>query len=138
MKIWQGYGSEHSANMVIIGEFKDAAKAADARELLRRASEFAGDEYAAGRLKMDHPKHECGEAMFEFFSAQRLSSFTAADLEQLLYEHDAVVEGNRVVVTSEQSETSRFVQLFLSRAAKVQVYSAHDHPGRYGYQDGPA
>ncbi|WP_368857300.1 DUF6375 family protein, partial [Vibrio parahaemolyticus] len=27
MKIWQGYGAEHSLNLVIVGEFKDVEKA---------------------------------------------------------------------------------------------------------------
>lgn len=31
MKIWRAYGSEHSMNLVIIGEFRDASAAADSR-----------------------------------------------------------------------------------------------------------
>ena len=34
MKLWYGYGSEHSMNLVMIGRFKDAVAAAQAKRVI--------------------------------------------------------------------------------------------------------
>ena len=49
MKIWQGYGSEHSMNLVMIGHFKDAGSAVKAKELIDSFTEFVNAEW--GRSK---------------------------------------------------------------------------------------
>ena len=40
MKIWNSYGSEHSANLVMIGSFKDAASAEKAKEIIDEITKF--------------------------------------------------------------------------------------------------
>jgi Family of unknown function (DUF6375) len=34
VKIWNGYGSEHSANLVVIGQFEKAQDAAKAKQMV--------------------------------------------------------------------------------------------------------
>jgi len=34
MKLWLGYGSEHSANLIMIGKFEDRETATKTRELI--------------------------------------------------------------------------------------------------------
>src|SRR5437660_586728 len=40
MKIWTSYGSEHSANLVLIGHFKDAIAAEEAKAAIQEAMDF--------------------------------------------------------------------------------------------------
>ena len=40
MKIWNSYGSEHSANLVMIGTFKDATSAEKAKEIIDEITKF--------------------------------------------------------------------------------------------------
>jgi len=34
MKIWPGFGSEHSANLVMIGRFENAKEASDTKDVI--------------------------------------------------------------------------------------------------------
>ena len=47
MKVWIGYGSEHSANLVIIGKFASGKKANAALALLNEATRIAREDEAA-------------------------------------------------------------------------------------------
>lgn len=50
MKIWQGFGSEHSMNLVMIGHFEDARSARGAKEAIDLFTQAMEAEQAAGRL----------------------------------------------------------------------------------------
>jgi hypothetical protein len=50
MKVWFGYGSEHSANLVMIGEFKTAEDAQTALDLLNEATQIAREDEENGLL----------------------------------------------------------------------------------------
>ena len=39
MKIWQGYGSDHSMNLVMIGHFKNPKDAEETQKLIEQLSE---------------------------------------------------------------------------------------------------
>jgi hypothetical protein len=61
MKIWNSYGSEHSANLVMIGSFKDAASAEKAKAAIDEITEFmtsraddhrGADRYSDGVMKL--------------------------------------------------------------------------------------
>ena len=46
MKIWYQHGSEHSANLVMIGQFEDATEATKAKEIIDAlTNQVAEDEY---------------------------------------------------------------------------------------------
>ena len=47
MKIWYGYGSEHSMNLVMTGKFKDAGDAAKAKEVIDWLSEQVASDVEA-------------------------------------------------------------------------------------------
>ena len=40
MKIWKGFGSEHSANMVLIGHFKDVQSATETKNWIEEFQEL--------------------------------------------------------------------------------------------------
>jgi uncharacterized protein DUF6375 len=44
MKVWSGYGSEHSMNLVMIGSFKQASDAEDVKDLIAQLSTLAQNE----------------------------------------------------------------------------------------------
>jgi hypothetical protein len=47
MKIWKGYGSEHSMNLVMIGHFKEACDAREAKRLIDQLIERVAREAKA-------------------------------------------------------------------------------------------
>jgi hypothetical protein len=133
MKVWIGYGSEHSANLVIIGKFASGKKANAALALLNEATRIAREDEAAGRLK-------AGELTTKFTDAQmklcEKTNFSVnfGDPEQLLYDFDSKVEADKVVITTDEMEINVFLKILIHEGAKVEVYSAHEHVGQYGRQ----
>jgi len=52
VKVWMGYGSEHSANLVMIGHFADAATAKAVAATIERIERYVRDEINAGRMEL--------------------------------------------------------------------------------------
>lgn len=132
MKIWSGYGSEHSANLVIIGKFEAAGDAAKALRIIEEATQIARDDEAAGRIQAGHFPENYTKDMLDFLSKSSLMDFGLTDPQDLLYEFNARTEGEKVVITTEETEVSAFLKILLSRGAKIEIYSAHNHDGPYG------
>jgi Family of unknown function (DUF6375) len=128
MKIWRSYGSEHSMNLVLIGTFKDASAADQAKrqidelveEVQKEPSEIWDSEPPLGRRYSD--------AMLELFRKYNLNTIGPTELEQLTYEAHVEVKDAKIVVTTDESEVSAFIKLFIERGARVEVFSAHDYP----------
>lgn len=131
MKLWNGYGSEHSANMVLIGTFESSDKAEEAVKLLKDATDVARADEAAGRLVAGKPPTSFSDGMMELYKRTNLS-LNYGDPEELLYDYDAAREGDRVIITTDEMLLSAFVKVMIHGGAKIQVYSRHDHSGPYG------
>jgi len=128
MKVWTGYGSEHSRNLVMIGHFREARDAEKAKELIDRLTEQVLAEPDVYRSDASLEEHRFSEAVLELLRASNLYSLGPAELEQFSYDASARVEGSDVVVTTDEVEVSAFLKLLLDKGARVEVYSAHDYP----------
>lgn len=130
MKIWFGHGSEHSANLVMIGDFKTAATAEEAVDLISEvqtqalADEEAGARPSAGRHYTD--------AMLDVFKHNDLMTLSPEDPSQLLYDFSLSREGGRVVITTDEWNVQALLKLLLEKGARIEVYSAHQHLSQYG------
>lgn len=124
MKVWNGYGSEHSMNLVMIGQFESIEGAEKAKELIETVTEQIYDKVDCGD---NRPKRFSDEVM-DVFRENNLYIFGPEELEQFRYEHSLDIEGDKLVLKTEESDISVFLKLLIHQGAKVQVYSAHDHP----------
>jgi hypothetical protein len=131
MKIWFGYGSEHSANLVIIGRFKDAGDAQEALGLLEEATEIARADEEDGLLDPSTVSKKFSPRQMAFFEKRSLP-MNYGDPEQLLYDFSAKRDEDRVVITTDEYDVQAMLKVLLHKGAKIEVYSAHDHPGGYG------
>lgn len=131
MKLWKGYGSEHSMNLVMIGHFKEACDAKEAKRLIDQLIE-----QVASEAKSDHdntvPGDRFTDAMLELMRTANLYILSPAELEQLLYDVDVDVEDNKIVITTDDVDVSAFLKVLLDKGARVEVYSAHNYPNK-GY-----
>ena len=132
MKIWQGYGSEHSANLVIIGHFKDAGHAATAKQLLDKLTSIALDDGKRGEITAGTRPTRFTSAMSAFLSSSNYPLVNHEDVEELLYDYDLRCQGATVVITTEEDGIRAFLGVLLHEGAKIEVYSAHHHPSEYG------
>ncbi|WP_211102843.1 DUF6375 family protein [Nitrospirillum bahiense] len=128
MKIWGGYGSEHSMNLVLIGRFKREQDAEKVQKDIDRLSAQASKDDCYS-ISSDEPEDQrFSDEMLSLLRSMELNTLGPSELGQLLYEHHLSRNGNRITITTDESEVSAFVKLFIEAGAKVEVFSAHDYP----------
>lgn len=136
MKLWYGYGSEHSMNLVMIGQFKDAGDAAKAKEAIERITEQVGIDIEADRIEVGEQTDRYSDDMLTLLgSGVNVHGIYPAELEQFAYDVSVEVEDNKVLVTTDEIDVSAFLKILLDKGARVEVYSAHHHSGT-GYGRG--
>jgi hypothetical protein len=128
MKVWSGYGSEHSMNLVMIGTFKQANDAKDAKDLIDNMAAKILDERDKSPNDESLKEGRFSREMLDFLVASKLNTIGPTELEQFTYEVGAKVNGNRVELWTDEADVSAFIKLLVERGAKVEVYSAHDYP----------
>ena len=129
MKIWCQYGSEHSANLVMIGHFEDATKATTAKEIINALTVQVARDEESGALVVGSPSGRYGKEMLSLLSKLNIASIGPGELEQFAYDVDVDVEGSDVVVTTEEIDVSAFLKVMFHCGARIEVYSAHNRPG---------
>lgn len=128
MKIWNGYGSEHSMNLVLIGRFKRAQDAEKIEKDIDKLSAQASKDDSHAIAFGEPEDQRFSDDMLSLLRSLKLNTLGPADLGQLASEHQLRREGNRITVTTDEAEVSAFVKLFIEAGAKVEVFSAHDYP----------
>ena len=128
MKLWHGYGSEHSMNLVMIGYFKSPEDAEKTKKLITQLTEGLSD-----KIDIGTSRDRFGDDVMDLLQKTNCYGFSPSELEQFLYDISTKVEGNKIILTTEESEVSAFFKLMLEKGAKVEIYSAHDYPeAEYG------
>jgi hypothetical protein len=123
MKVWNSYSSEHSANLVMIGHFKDAGAAEAVKDLIDELqAAMSTSEIVAGSDRYDDEARKLLTRL-EFYSVG------PSELEQFNYDFHVKLEGNDVVITTDEIEVSALMKLLFDKGARIEVYSAHEHSG---------
>lgn len=122
MKTWNSYGSEHSANLVMIGSFKDATSAQKAQEVIDEITSYIcdGDQEYEGVDRYPEGTRAFLEKCGFYPSPPELSQFRM-DIR-------SKVKDNKVIIETDEDEISGFLKLLVTKGARVEVYSAHDYP----------
>ena len=124
MKIWNGYGSEHSMNLVMIGRFSEAKDAEEARELIEELTKIVN----LDEEDQNSSNNRYSERMMDFFKSTNMYTIKPEELEQFIYDVRTEVENDKVVITTDESEISAFMKVLLEKGARIEMYSAHDYP----------
>lgn len=125
MKVWNCYGSEHSMNLVMIGQFENIEEADKAKKFIEDVTEQIYDKVDCGTD--NRPKRFSDEVM-EILRKKELYIFGPEELEQFRYEHSLDIDNDKLILKTEESDISAFLKLLIHQGAKVQIYSAHDYP----------
>ncbi|MGA7982775.1 MAG: DUF6375 family protein, partial [Chromatiaceae bacterium] len=102
MKFWNGYGSEHSANLVLIGHFKSADDAATAVEKLNAIRNQADEDEADKSSPSLFEAERYSDQMLQLLSKIHIHSLAPIELQQFLLDISWKSEGDRVVITTEE------------------------------------
>ncbi|MEM5790299.1 MAG: DUF6375 family protein [Syntrophobacteraceae bacterium] len=131
MKIWQGYGTEHSSNLIMIGRFKDAEDAARAKDIIENLIEQVRADEHDGLLILGECSDRYTTGMLELLRKLRVHSVGPDELQQFALDVDMKVKPekkNELVLTTEEIDISAFLKVLIDTGARVEVYSAHDYP----------
>ncbi len=128
MKIWYGYGSEHSMNLVMIGRFKEVGDAEKARQVLEKLIQQVNADVQAGLMESGERAERYTERMLELLGKEKVHSIAPEELGQFEYDARIMVKDNEVVLTTDEADVSAFLKVLLEKGARIEVYSAHDYP----------
>lgn len=128
MKIWNGYGSEHSMNLVMIGHFKSSKDAEQTHKVIEKLS----DELS-GKIDIGTNRKRFGDDVMKILREIECYILSPTDLEDFLYDIRTRVEGDKIILTTDEIDVSAFFKLMIDKGAKVEMFSAHDYPNeKYG------
>lgn len=128
MKMWYGYGSEHSMNLVMIGRFKSPRDAKKAKEVIDGIIQQLDADVEAGLLNIGDQSQHFTDGMSNLLRKAKTYSLGPAELEQFGYEASVRLEGNQITVKTEEIDVSAFLKVLIDHGARVEIYSAHDYP----------
>ena len=129
MKIWHGYGSEHSMNLVMIGHFKNVDNAKKVKETIDLLKHELPKKINIGNSR-DRYEDDVRKLL------DKINCYTIAplELEQFLYETYTEIKDNKIILTTEEVDVSAFLKLMIVEGAKVEIFSAHDYSDvEYGH-----
>lgn len=125
MKIWNGYGSEHSMNLVMIGVFKDALSADTAELLIKRITAKVRDSSIGSTVEK---KNKYTSELFELMEQENIYYISPLEFEQFLFEVKLTKDHDKLKFVTDEDDISAFIKIMLHREAKIEIYSAHDYP----------
>jgi len=128
MKIWNGYGSEHSMNLVMIGQFVSADEASKAKEAIDKFKEWVDAEIEAKSIELGNPPTRYSNKILDFLKDQHEYHIGLAELEQFAYDVHVEVDKDKVVLKTDEPDISAFLKVLLDHGARIELYSAHDYP----------
>lgn len=131
MKIWNGYCSEHSANIVMIGRFRTAKAARDAESDLSALIARIRDRFDYDQFDEDPFSAFSDQTLLDLLTDFRLHGFSPDDVEQLARDHSVTSQGVQIEVRTQESDINGFMKFMICKHAHIEIYSAHDYP------DGP-
>lgn len=126
MKIWEGYVSEHSMNLVMIGQFKEVNDAKVMKTIIENLASQVEQE--AQSSNQSAPAHRFSKEMLELLRNYRLPSLSPEDVDQLSYSFDVECDKTKLKITTEEIDVSVFLKMLIEKGARVEVFSRHDYP----------
>ena len=128
MKIWLGYGTEHSMNLVMIGKFDENKDASQAFAAIQHIMDQTNVDVESGLLEVGDPPDRYTDVMMKLAEDFNLYSLRPAEFEQFVYDVDIDLKDDKIVITTDEADVSAFLKFLVDKGARVEVYSAHDHP----------
>jgi len=135
MKIWTGYSSEHSMNLVLIGKFKQAKDAEAVADVIKKLGEQASKDDAYAIAHAPPEDQRFSDDMMALVKQFNLYTIAPEELGQFIFEHSLKQDDNTIKISTDEADISAFIKLFVSSGARVEVYSAHDYPEKPAQAD---
>ena len=127
MKVWIGHGSEHSANLVMIGRFADAEQARAVEEAFRQITEQASSDTEEAFANLRDSDSRFSDEMLALLGELKSYSLGPVDIEQFRYEYSLERRDAEISIHTEELDVQGFLKLMIDKGARVEIFSAHEH-----------
>ncbi|AFZ69429.1 DUF6375 family protein [Deinococcus peraridilitoris] len=117
MKVWQGYGSEHSMNLVMVGTFKTEADANKVREAIQQITRQVDIAVDKGILEVGENNREFGEDLRQLLHQLNLYILNPHEMEQFRYDVSLEAKDRCLVLTTDEIDVSAFMKIFVDKGA---------------------
>lgn len=135
MKIWTGYSSEHSMNLVLIGKFKQAKDAEDVADVIKKLGEQASKDDAYVIAHAPPEDQRFSDGMMALIRRFELYTLAPEELGQFSFEHSVEQDGDTIKISTDEADVSAFIKVFVDSGARVEIYSAHHYPDKSAETD---
>lgn len=125
MKIWKGFGSEHSMNLVMIGKFKSIADAEKAKQIIDLITSQVRADMDSGAITIGSRTEGYTDGMMALFRELNVFDVNTVEVEQFAYDIDVEQKQDRVIISTDESDVSAYLKILVSEGARVEVFSAH-------------
>ncbi|MGA2614196.1 MAG: DUF6375 family protein [Spirochaetia bacterium] len=129
MKIWYEQGSEHSANLVMIGRFKEIEDAQAAKEVLDTLIKEVMEEERQGKSIPGSLTDRYSDEMLKLLGKLNIGAIGPMEIEQFIYDIKIELHDKEIVLLTEEVDVSAFIKVLIDKGARIEIYSAHDYPG---------
>ena len=100
-----------------------------AKEIIDALKNQVAADQESGTLVVGSPAEHYGQEMLDLLMKLNIGSIGSRELEQFVYDFKVTLEGREVILTTDELDVSAFLKVLFHEGARIEVYSAHDHPG---------
>src|SRR5208282_677466 len=111
--------SEHSMNLVMIGDFEDVHGAERAKQLIDWLTEKVQKDINAGTITVGEPPQRYSDDWLEFLGRLNVHYLGPAEFEQFAYDVKIDLQGSRIVLTTDEIDVAAFLKVLLNQGARV-------------------
>ncbi len=121
MKIWNNYGTEHSYNLVMIGEFENIKEAEKVKCAIERLESELPD------LELNHDRYS--DKVINLLRDVNCMSVSTQELEQFMYDHRLSIDQNKLVIETDEIDFSAYIKLMIDAGATIEIFRDQGNSG---------
>jgi hypothetical protein len=123
MKIWRSYGSEHSAQLVMIGRFKTIEDADGAHKVLEEIREYMRNHSPDLHQAVRYPPE-----FVTLLKRLNIHNLSVHEIDQFSYDVSSTLKGDAVTIDTNEPDISAYLKVLVDRGARVEVFSTISYP----------
>ena len=128
MKVWTGFGTEHSYRLVMIGRFKEPKEAKAVEQIIKRITAQVMEEENIPSYDATPRQRRYSKPMLDLLSELHVHSVSSTELEQLSYDVRYEVKEDSIIFNTNEIDVAAFMKILVEKGARVEMYSAHNYP----------
>jgi hypothetical protein len=106
----------------MIGHFKTEDDAEKTKQIIDKLSEEL-----SGKIDIGTNRENFGSEILDILKEANCYILSPGELEHFLYDIHTRVDGDKIILETDETEVSAFFKLMMDKGAKVEVYSAHHY-----------